>query len=74
MTTVEYESACSRSRRGGYKVEKNRKERETRGGSKVCVSILGTPSSGPLEPLWDAADAMDQKLEGKVEIGEGAVK
>jgi len=104
-------------------VEKNRKERKTREGFKVCAAlishsttlthdnirlqallqelidqgkikagtkwktiypffkdderytnILGSPGSGPLELFWDIVDAMDQKLEGKIEIVESAVK
>ena len=104
-------------------VEKNRKERKTREGFKVCIAsnphpitpthgdvqpqallqelvdqgeikagtkwktvyplfkdderysnILGNPGSGPLELFWDVVDAMDQKLEGKIEIVEGAMK
>ena len=38
------------------------------------TNILGNPGSGPLELFWDIVDAMDQKLEGKIEIVEGAVK
>ena len=38
------------------------------------TNILGTPGSGPLELFWDIVDAMDQKLEGKIEIVEGAVR
>jgi pre-mRNA-processing factor 40 len=38
------------------------------------TNILGSPGSGPLELFWDIVDAMDQKLEGKIEIIEGAVK
>ena len=38
------------------------------------TNILGTPGSGPLELFWDIVDTMDQKLEGKIEIIEGAVR
>lgn len=38
------------------------------------TNILGNPGSGPLELFWDIVDAMDQKLEGKIETVEGAVK
>ena len=38
------------------------------------INILGNPGSGPLELFWDVVDAMDQKLEGKIEVIEGAVK
>jgi len=38
------------------------------------TNILGSPGSGPLELFWDIVDAMDQRLEGKIEIVEGAVK
>ena len=38
------------------------------------TNILGSPGSGPLELFWDIVDGMDQKLEGKIEIAEGAVK
>ena len=38
------------------------------------TNILGNPGSGPLELFWDIVDGMDQKLEGKIEIIEGAVK
>ena len=38
------------------------------------TNILGNPGSGPLELFWDIVDAMDQKLEGKIEIAEGAIK
>lgn len=38
------------------------------------TNILGSPGSGPLELFWDIVDGMDQKLEGKIEIAEGAIK
>ena len=38
------------------------------------TNILGSPGSGPLELFWDIVDGMDQKLEGKIEIIEGAIK
>ena len=38
------------------------------------TNILGSPGSGPLELFWDIVDAMDQKLEGKIEVVEGAIK
>ena len=38
------------------------------------TKILGSPGSGPLELFWDIVDSMDQKLEGKIEIVEGAIK
>ena len=38
------------------------------------TNILGNPGSGPLELFWDIVDGMDQKLEGKIEIVEGAVE
>lgn len=38
------------------------------------TNILGSPGSGPLELFWDIVDAMDQKLEGKIEITQGAIK
>ena len=38
------------------------------------TNILGSPGSGPLELFWDIVDGMDQKLEGKIEIVEGAIK
>ena len=38
------------------------------------TNILGNPGSGPLELFWDIVDAMDQKLEGKIEVVEGAIK
>ena len=37
-------------------------------------NILGNPGSGPLELFWDIVDSMDQKLEGKTEIIQGAIK
>ena len=38
------------------------------------TNILGNPGSGPLELFWDIVDGMDQKLEAKIEIVEGAIK
>lgn len=38
------------------------------------TNILGNPGSGPLELFWDVVDAMDQKMESKIEIVEGAIK
>ena len=38
------------------------------------TNILGNPGSGPLELFWDVVDAMDQKLESKIEVVEGAIK
>lgn len=38
------------------------------------TNILGNPGSGPLELFWDIVDAMDQKLEGKIEVVQGAIK
>lgn len=38
------------------------------------TNILGNPGSGPLELFWDVVDTMDQKLESKIEIIEGAIK
>ena len=37
-------------------------------------SILGSPGSGPPEFFWNTIGAMDQKLEGKIEITEGPGK
>ncbi|TFL01748.1 hypothetical protein BDV98DRAFT_567464 [Pterulicium gracile] len=34
------------------------------------LSILGNPGSNPLELFWDAVDALDQKLDGKVAVVE----
>ena len=35
------------------------------------TKVLGSPGADPLELFWDVMDIMDQKPEGKIEIGEG---
>jgi pre-mRNA-processing factor 40 len=37
------------------------------------INILGNPGSNPLELFWDVVDSLDQKLEAKVAIVEGAI-
>jgi pre-mRNA-processing factor 40 len=38
------------------------------------INILGNPGSNPLELFWDVVDSLDQKLETKIEIVEGAIR
>ncbi|PPQ91486.1 hypothetical protein CVT25_013743 [Psilocybe cyanescens] len=38
------------------------------------LDMLGNPGSNPLELFWDAVDALDQQLDGKVIIVEDAIK
>ena len=38
------------------------------------INILGNPGSNPLELFWDVVDSLDQKLEAKIQIAEGAIK
>jgi pre-mRNA-processing factor 40 len=35
--------------------------------------MLGNPGSNPLELFWDAVDALDQDLDEKIAIAEGAI-
>lgn len=37
------------------------------------LNILGNPGSNPLELFWDAVDALDQELEKKIAVVEGAI-
>ncbi|EPQ56799.1 hypothetical protein GLOTRDRAFT_105293 [Gloeophyllum trabeum ATCC 11539] len=37
------------------------------------LNMLGKPGSNPLELFWDVVDALDQKLDAKVLIAEGAI-
>lgn len=41
---------------------------------KRYLDMLGTPGSNPLELFWDAVDGMDQKLDAKIAVIEGAFK
>ncbi len=36
--------------------------------------MLGNPGSNPIELFWDIVDALDQKLDGKIEVAMGAIK
>jgi pre-mRNA-processing factor 40 len=36
--------------------------------------MLGNPGSNPLELFWDAVDALDQKLDAKINVVEAVVK
>lgn len=38
------------------------------------LNMLGNPGSNPIELFWDIVDALDQKLDGKIEIAMGAIK
>ncbi|KDR80614.1 hypothetical protein GALMADRAFT_222210 [Galerina marginata CBS 339.88] len=38
------------------------------------LDMLGNPGSNPLELFWDAVDALDQQLDGKVTVVEDAIK
>jgi pre-mRNA-processing factor 40 len=38
------------------------------------LSMLGNPGSNPLELFWDAVDALDQKLDGKIAVVEKVLK
>ena len=39
--------------------------------NKRFTNVLGSPGSGLLESFWNAVGVVDQKPEGKIEIGEG---
>ncbi len=36
--------------------------------------MLGNPGSNPIELFWDIVDALDQKLDAKIAIADGAIK
>ena len=38
------------------------------------LDMLGNPGSNPIELFWDAVDALDQKLDAKIAIADGAIK
>ncbi|CCL99684.1 uncharacterized protein FIBRA_01705 [Fibroporia radiculosa] len=38
------------------------------------LDMLGNPGSNPLELFWDVVDGLDQKLDAKIAIVEGAIK
>ncbi|OJT09834.1 Pre-mRNA-processing protein prp40 [Trametes pubescens] len=38
------------------------------------LNMLGNPGSNPIELFWDIVDALDQKLDGKIEVAMGAIK
>ncbi|KAJ7227056.1 hypothetical protein GGX14DRAFT_417967 [Mycena pura] len=38
------------------------------------LGMLGNPGSNPLELFWDAVDALDQNLDKKIAVVEGAIK
>ena len=38
------------------------------------LDMLGNPGSNPIELFWDIVDALDQKLDAKIEVAMGAVK
>ncbi|KAI1796601.1 hypothetical protein LXA43DRAFT_969682 [Ganoderma leucocontextum] len=38
------------------------------------LDMLGNPGSNPIELFWDIVDALDQKLDTKIAIAEGAIK
>ncbi|PIL25013.1 hypothetical protein GSI_12901 [Ganoderma sinense ZZ0214-1] len=38
------------------------------------LDMLGNPGSNPIELFWDVVDALDQNLDTKIAIAEGAVK
>ncbi|KAH9839899.1 uncharacterized protein C8Q71DRAFT_744711 [Rhodofomes roseus] len=38
------------------------------------LDILGNPGSNPLELFWDAVDDLDQQLDAKIALAEGAIK
>ncbi|KAH8093749.1 hypothetical protein BXZ70DRAFT_949059 [Cristinia sonorae] len=38
------------------------------------LNMLGNPGSNPLELFWDVVDAMDQKLDAKINVLEGSFK
>ncbi len=38
------------------------------------LDMLGNPGSNPIELFWDVVDALDQKLDTKIAIAEGAIK
>ncbi|KDQ61667.1 hypothetical protein JAAARDRAFT_172033 [Jaapia argillacea MUCL 33604] len=37
------------------------------------LNMLGNPGSNPIELFWDIVDALDQKLDAKMSIAEGAI-
>ncbi|KAH9852126.1 hypothetical protein C2E23DRAFT_206152 [Lenzites betulinus] len=41
---------------------------------KRYLEMLGNPGSNPIELFWDIVDALDQKLDAKIEIAMGAIK
>ncbi|RPD64363.1 hypothetical protein L226DRAFT_533652 [Lentinus tigrinus ALCF2SS1-7] len=38
------------------------------------LDMLGNPGSNPIELFWDVVDALDQKLDEKIAIADGAIK
>lgn len=38
------------------------------------LGMLGNPGSNPIELFWDVVDALDQRLDTKIAIAEGAIK
>ncbi|KAI0715973.1 hypothetical protein C8T65DRAFT_127727 [Cerioporus squamosus] len=38
------------------------------------LDMLGNPGSNPIELFWDIVDALDQKLDEKIAIADGAIK
>lgn len=38
------------------------------------LDILGNPGSNPLELFWDLVDGLDQQLDAKIAVAEGAIK
>ncbi|KAI0819677.1 hypothetical protein BC628DRAFT_1413591 [Trametes gibbosa] len=41
---------------------------------KRYLEMLGNPGSNPIELFWDIVDALDQKLDAKIEVAMGAIQ